>query len=233
MRYPRVKRKIRIRTGFAFYVHKKLEQIRWFCQSIRFAFISRKLWVKRWSDDNKEEFAAVKAIEEENPPEFIIPSFNPSSTVLFSTDYSNYPQKLNKDVLMLFRFKIQQECQWLLNKGYTDFIVNGGDNYGMVALSELFHLKNKYYPNMNLYYSKVTHECASCITIFDIINILGTCYSGGVIFLKALSPRHFIDKVVLKTSRMSYEFGVIKTNQTLPKSMYDHYKKFFTQVNDD
>lgn len=212
-------REISIRIGVNFFIHKTLEKIKLFFQSIKFIFITRKNWIELAFDNEEDD-----SVEDDATLEFDV-DFNPSTTVLFSSDYRKQWPKLDKHSLIIFRFKVQQECIWLTDKGYTDFFVNYGCNYGIVALSELLYMKNKLNLDINLCYGKVMHEHASCVTKLDSIAIIQICHDHGVKYMEVFSPSDFIEKVICKVSRISSELGIMKTDQKIPESMHEHYKK--------
>ncbi len=61
----------------------------------------------------------IKLLDEIANYEPVAPDFNPSSTALFTTEYTE--TKLNKKAVLLFRYKIKKECLWLLELVYHRF----------------------------------------------------------------------------------------------------------------
>ena len=201
-----------------------MEVIKLYLQSIKYIF-TRCKWDKLSFDEES------KLVEDD----YTIKSnfdFNASTAILFSSDYMKPVLKLDKYNLRTYRFKVQQECVWLINQGYTEYIVNYGCNYGIIALSELLYMKNKYNLNINLHYGKVMHEHARCVTRLDSIRIVQICHCHRVGYIKALPPCDFVEKVICRVSRISSEHGIMKTDQKIPKSIYDHYKKLEQQLHE-
>lgn len=209
--------KIVIRTGIRAFAHNFMEKMKLFYQSIKCVLYLNRKYVKKFENDLIED-ENIQAIVE---TPFVIPDFNPSTAVLFITDY--VPRRFNKSSLLFFRNKVQQECRWLLDRGYKDFIVDYGCNYGVLALLELLKLKKEL--EFKLFYGKVRREHATCITTLDRYGLISQCWENGAQAIGILNTREFIDKIINKVSMISYEKRLIKIEQKLPSFIHDYHKK--------
>ena len=204
-------RVLKINTGIIGFIKKKTQKIYHF-------YLAKTC---RFSSSNSFSDEEMKLLDEIAHYEPVVPDFDPSSTVLFTTEYTE--TKLNKKAVLLFRYKIKKECLWLLELGYTDFIISYGSNYGIIALKELIYLSKEF--GFNLYYCKVMRENANCIAEFDLYEMMFECNKNGVQFIGMHFPNDFIKKIILKVSMISCERGAIKTSQKLPQNIYEHFKK--------
>lgn len=147
-----------------------------------------------------------------------IPDFNPRRTALFTTTTAH--SKLHFYNLPKYRYKIQRDCQWVLEHGYTDLIVNYGNAYGMLALEELLKLQKQGF-SFKIYCGKVFGERRSLL------------HNGlKEVFMVASSDLRFgmhiayiyITQVVFNVSVISSERSLFYSHRKVPKSMIDYYR---------
>jgi hypothetical protein len=135
-------------------MHRLWEKLRLYCFIVKRKLTREKPFV--WDEESMRAAEEMDdGLDEEEPFAFTGPDFNPAVTALFSTDYVRPLRFINRSVIRATRQKVNADCGTLIDLGYTDFIVNYGDNYGMIALSELIHLKKTLYPQINLYCGKL------------------------------------------------------------------------------
>ncbi len=211
-------RDILVRTSFDWYLQKLWEKLR----ILRFV-IKRKMTREKpivWDEESMKE---ADGLDDEESFTFTGPNFNPAVTALFSRDYAHPLNLISRRGIREIREMVQKDCRFLVELGYTDFVSNYGDKYGMIALSELVHLKKTLYPHINLYYGKLYSEHARCFTPFDFIQMVITCGETGTKFVGSMHPAKFIEKVVWRASHLSYEHGLMEIDNEMPSSMLTHF----------
>jgi len=214
----REERDILVRTSFDWYLQKLWEKLR----ILRFV-IKRKMTREKpivWDEESMKE---ADGLDDEESFTFTGPNFNPAVTALFSTDYAHPLHLISRRGIREIREKVQKDCRFLVELGYTDFVSNYGDKYGMIALSELVHLKKTLYPHINLYYGKLYSEHARCFTSLDLIRIVMACNAHGVECVGSMHACKFIEKVVWRASHLSYERGLMGMDKAIPVSMLTHF----------
>ena len=202
-----------IRTGIRAFIYREIQRIYLSYKSLKSPLFLKKKLISEsksnLSDDISEDISNAS-----------IPSFNTSTAVLYISDYSKPEKQINKNRLILYRCKIQQECLLFLKHGYTDFIVDYGCEYGIVALIELLKLKNN--REFNLFYGKARREHASCITPYDTFKLIDQCFNNGAQNLGILPITDFFENVIKKIYSISYEKGI---TQKTPKTIYEYYNE--------
>lgn len=215
-------RELLIRTSFEWRMQKLWEKLR-----VYYFVVKRKLTREKpfvWDEESMKAAEELDDdLDDEEPFAFTGPDFNPAVTALFSTDYARPLRLISRRVIRKTRQKVNMDCQTLVGHGYTDFIVNYGDNYGMIALSELVHLKKTLYPQINLYYGKLYSEHARCFTSLDLIRIVTACNTNGVECVGSMHPYKFIEKVAWRVSHLSFERGLMEMDKEMPGSMLTHF----------
>lgn len=207
---------LKIQTGFIGFVKRSIQRIKYFY----WARTNRFYIMDNFDDGNELPPEMLLLIEEIVGYTPVVPDFNPSATVLFTTNYIK-KRRLNKQRILLFRYKVRQECKWLFSHGYTDFIVNYGSNYGIITLLELLELREK--NEFNLCFCKVRREHANCITESEVYKFISHCFENGGHYVGIYTINEFIEKIIAKVSMISCEAGLIKSYQKIPHSLYDHY----------
>ncbi len=215
-------RELLIRTSLEWRMHRLWEKLRVCCFVVKRKLTREKPFV--WDEESMQAAEELNdEPDEEEPFAFTGPDFNPAVTALFSTDYARPLRLISRRVICGTRQKVKIDCQTLVDQGYTDFIVNYGDNYGMIALSELVHLKRSLYPQINLYCGKLYSEHARCFTTLDFMWMMTTCSATGTKFVGSMHPYKFIEKVAWRVSRLSFERGLLEMDKTMPRSMLTHF----------
>lgn len=207
---------LKIQTGFIGFVKRSIQRIKY---SYR-ARTNRFYILDNFDDGNELTPEMLLLIEEIVGYEPVVPDFNPSATVLFTTNYIK-KRRLTKQRILLFRYKVRQECRWLFSHGYTDFIVNYGSDYGIITLLELLDFKKE--KEFNLCFCKVRREHANCLSIFDMYELMSKCFENGARHIGIHNANDFVEKIITKVYIISFETGLIRSNQKLPRSLYDHY----------
>jgi hypothetical protein len=216
-------RELLIRTGFEWRVQRIREKLRDLYFVIKRKLTGEKPFV--WDEESMKAADALDDEEymDEDPYAFTGPDFNPAVTALFSTDYKQPLRHISRRVIRMTRQKVSMDCRTLVDQGYTNFIVNNGDTYGMIALSELIHLKKILFPQIDLYCGKLWGEHSHCHTSGDIMEVLMTCIDNGAQLVGSMQPETFAEKVVRRASQLSFERGLMEMDKTMPKSMLTHF----------
>lgn len=215
-------REILIRTSLEWYLQKLWEKLRVYCFVVKRKLTGEKPFV--WDKESKKAAEELDdGLDKEEPFAFTGPDFNPAVTALFSTNYFRPLRHISRRVIDRTRQKVQKDFQTLVDQGYTDFIVNYGDDYGMIALSELIHFKKALYPQINLYCGKLWGDHACCHTSWDFMRVLMICIENDSQFVGSMEPGTFVEKVVWRASQLSFEQGLIEMDKTIPKSMLTHF----------
>lgn len=147
------------------------------------------------------------------------PEFNPHQTALFTTITMDSP--LNYINEGKYRKKIHRDCRWLLNHGYYNFVVNYGNQYGMLAMQELLCMK-KSGLQFTLYRGKVTGERRALIrNKLDELLMAGSCD-------RCFGNYHSVDfmkKVFMQVTVISSEKYLFNSEQKIPVETIRYYKK--------
>lgn len=220
--YRAEKRELLIRTSLEWRMHRLWEKLRVLRLIVKRKLTGEKPFV--WDDESMKAAEELDdGLDDVEPFAFTGPDFNPAITALFSTDYAQPLRHISRRVIRGMRQKVQGDCRTLVDQGYTDFVVNYGDNYGMIALSELIHLKKMLYPQINLYCGKLYSEHARCYTTLDFMRMVTTCGATGTKFVGSMHPYKFIEKVAWRVSQLSFERGLMEMDKIMPRSMLTHF----------
>lgn len=87
--------------------------------------------------DDPEYQAFARELESSWPPP--VPEFEPRRTAVFT--FLEQRSRMHWYNLWSYRRKIRTDALWLLEHGYTCFVVNYGSRYGLLALEELHRLR--------------------------------------------------------------------------------------------
>ena len=85
--------------------------------------------------------------------EFLTRSFEKDHTALFSTmvEYS----RMKRIILPIFKLRIRKQLEFLLDNGYTEFIINYGEPYGMLALEVIIKYRDRKRSDIKIYAWKI------------------------------------------------------------------------------